>query len=377
MDAPITDTPITDDSLHLPSLSVRGLLGIPDLTIPRLGRVTLIAGKNGVGKTTLLDAIRIYAAKGNYLVLDAVLQSRDEIVSFDETADRKTPIPDLESLFYGRCLSSDSAIAIGPASGEQELVITAMPGMWDDTETDRIDDENDDPPLLGIAFDGTDLDPIRASVLASDVTDNPLLRRRLRRNLESSALFPYRSLGPNAPGNDDITQLWDTVALTPDEDWAVAAFRPIYGDAIQRVAAIADPRGPRLRRLMVSRKDQPGRVPLRSLGEGAVRMFGVALALANSSGGVLLIDEVENGIHYSVQGDFWKMVFQAAQDNDVQVIAATHSRDCIKGFRQAALALEVGYCAVVRLTRRHGKLFTTTFDGPGLDIVLRQDFEVR
>ena len=49
-------------------------------------------------------------------------------------------------------------------------------------------------------------------------------------------------------------------------------------------------------------------MPLRSLGDGAVRLFGVALALANSQGGFLLIDEAENGIHYSLQRDFWRMV---------------------------------------------------------------------
>ena len=78
-------------------------------------------------------------------------------------------------------------------------------------------------------------------------------------------------------------------------------------------------------------------MPLRSLGDGAVRLFGVALALANSQGGFLLIDEAENGIHHTIQRDFWRMVLLTAQANNVQVFATTHSWDCVVGFAQAAV----------------------------------------
>ena len=55
--------------LHLPSLYIEGFRGIDKLSLPRLGRVTLLAGKNSVGKTTILDAIRVYAARGRYPAL--------------------------------------------------------------------------------------------------------------------------------------------------------------------------------------------------------------------------------------------------------------------------------------------------------------------
>ena len=62
-----------DNVLLLPDLHIENFRGIKKLTIPRLGRVTLLAGRNGVGKTTVLDAIRVYAARGRRQVLAANL----------------------------------------------------------------------------------------------------------------------------------------------------------------------------------------------------------------------------------------------------------------------------------------------------------------
>ena len=55
--------------LHLPDLTITGFRGIDQLSIPRLGRVTLLAGKNGVGKTTALEASRVFAARGRFSAL--------------------------------------------------------------------------------------------------------------------------------------------------------------------------------------------------------------------------------------------------------------------------------------------------------------------
>ena len=52
-----------DRSYHLQSLSIEGFRGIKELSIPRLGRATLLAGRNGVGKTTVLAAVRGYASR--------------------------------------------------------------------------------------------------------------------------------------------------------------------------------------------------------------------------------------------------------------------------------------------------------------------------
>ena len=58
------------------------------------------------------------------------------------------------------------------------------------------------------------------------------------------------------------------------------------------------------------------------------RMLGLAVALANAKGGILLVDEIDTGLHYSVMEDMWRMVSRRASALDVQVFATTHSKDC-------------------------------------------------
>ena len=138
-----------DISLHLPSLSIEAFRGIRELVIPRLGRVTLLAGKNGAGKTTVLDAVRVHASRGDHGVLSEILRERDELSDAVDEEREGRLTPNWEALFYGRDVSLSPAIAIGPADGTERL----------DVEAVSLDDEKDEyvawvkenaPQLMGI-----------------------------------------------------------------------------------------------------------------------------------------------------------------------------------------------------------------------------------
>ena len=99
--------------LHLPSLSIEGFRGIDHLRINRLGRVTLLAGRNGVGKTSVLDAIRLFADRGHWLSLVATLERNEEVApSRDDTNTEESP--DFEALFYCRAPTLGSTFVVGP-----------------------------------------------------------------------------------------------------------------------------------------------------------------------------------------------------------------------------------------------------------------------
>ena len=107
------------------------------------------------------------------------------------------------------------------------------------------------------------------------------------------------------------------------------------------------------------------------------RMLGIALALVNAKDGMLLIDEVDTGLHYSVLPDLWKLIFEVAHRLNVQVFATSHSWDCIQAFQQAADANKDEEGVLVRLETQEGEVAAVTFDERMLNIATREHIEVR
>ncbi len=363
--------------LHLPDLSVKGFRGIKDLTISRLGRVTLFAGKNGVGKTTLLDAVRMYAARGNYAVLADILQNREELTAIVDEDDDEESAPNLEALFYGRSTSPETCISIGPLREDQHLNIGISP--LSNKEAPRLRRYSPDH-LLGDEIQSLQVefkDSKKETPIISSMTGHryPIFWDD---ESESPSEIRCESLGPGLLSNERLARSWDKVALTDDETRSVQVLNLIYGDKVDRVAVIGDKRRSRSgRRVVVKVAGQERPVPLKSLGDGAVRLFGVALALANSQGGFLLIDEVENGIHHSIQPDFWKMVLKTAHANNVQVLATTHGWDCVVGFARAATDLDEVEGTLVRLEQDGEKIRAIDYSEDDLNIAAEQGIEVR
>ena len=91
----------------------------------------------------------------------------------------------------------------------------------------------------------------------------------------------------------------------------------------------------RRRQTVVVRHKRRGVADLASFGDGMRRAAVLALSLSRTAGGVLLIDELEAGIHPGVLAEVMTRLRIAAQQADVQIIATTHSLEAIDAVLEA------------------------------------------
>lgn len=375
--------------LHIPNLSIENFRAIDRLDIPNLERITLIVGENSVGKTTILDAVRAFADSGNFFTLRTLLQNREEVLIDESVDDVPARVPNWPALFHGRAPGRPACVKVITHKGPNLLQLEAT---YASGEQMRLMGEGvaSRTRVLRVSFNGAPIEhPYQAGMPDEFFHRGPLrgsdrtLDRRLVRSYPEDWPFPripYESIGPDIIDSDRLARYLDRVILTPQEQRAVDALRLIFGETVERIATVADDVGGRLRRsrrTLVKFFDEETPVPLASLGDGAIRLLGVGLALVNASGGLLLIDEAENGLHYRRQVDFWRLVIRAARESNVQVIATTHSWDCVRGFQQAAASESEETAALYRLERDESGSRVIGYDDDRLARATKHRVEVR
>ncbi len=380
----------------LDSLHIKNFRCFEDLTIPSLGRVNLIVGKNNSGKSTLLDAMRTFASRGNIDTLINILDSRDELVSSGEDKEQDF-LQSLTSLFSGRELPNEQerGIFIGSITDITQHLHIETTSFIDYIEVTEEASERtirrrrripieeyqstlsiEESPIediktgISISFGGTktliDSTHYRQSYIRKDV-DKP---------------SPALSYVPTQlASSSEIASLWDKILFTPYEEEIKQSLSLIEENILDIGFVKSGNRLKEDRKAIVKMKNLQRPIPLKSMGEGISRLLQLFLYAFQSRGGFLLIDEFENGLHYSIQEEVWEKLFILTKKLDIQLFATTHSEDAIKAFCKVALrSPEEGH--LISLGRSaygedKGKIIAVVHDESDLQYILDTGMEVR
>lgn len=384
----------------LDSIYIRNYRTLENLSIGSLGRVNLIIGKNNTGKTTLLEAIGIYATKGDFSFISQIFEERGENIRQTDVNEDFTSsnLRMLSSLFTNRVIEfdSDSSIAIGTLEETSLLevkdpnyqsVFLRFAKYFDIERRDAqgellnrrriiakndLDDTTIDINDYKIGFEIKT--GIRSTILPLDTNKSLSLlgRSGLQPSENKSTLQLIRTFNIDKNING---RLWDNITLTEKESHVIEALR-IIEPLTERIAFKESSSRERTTIIKLSNVDTP--IPLKSMGDGINRILTIILALVNADNGFLLIDEFENGLHYSVQEKLWEIIFKLSQKLNVQVFVTTHSEDCIVGFETILNNPDNSLEGkLIRLENINGKIKQVEFDAKELKIATDNDIEIR
>ncbi len=322
------------------SLHVAGYRGFETFDMAGLGRVNLLVGTNSSGKTSILEALYLLATGGDPATLQNVQWRRGE---------RSAPEPDLRRpqsteldvshLFTGHKARAGAAFTIsGRNRAPEDLVRVSVAELSPKEQAElfpRQDAESRSRLALRIHVEVQ-------SRVADDVlplTPTGGIRLDLFRD-RAAGIMPAQLITTESVESEELVALWDKVALTPSEEMVLRALRFVDPD-IERLAAQAGrfPHSPSSRGgfiVKTRRHDVP--VPIGSMGDGIWRMLAMAIAITQSAGGFLLVDEIDTGLHYTVMSDMWRLIFRSARELDVQVFATSHSLDCVQSLASVCVA---------------------------------------
>lgn len=293
-----------------------------------LARVNLLVGGNNSGKTSLLEALHLLGTRGDPRALWDNCIRRGEVFR-DQRAAESPPEADVSHLFRGHDLRPDSVITVTPDQDESEgLAITVQENA--PHQRDKTDEAFPQEHRLSLTIRGgnngriVSLSPRRGLEFKQAEMFSQLARLPEMRSIRPAQFIPTEGVS-----TADLVRLWDEVQLAGDERLVVTmlkAIEPMIEDI--RSLSSASVAGPR-EGFVVRCSNESRRLPLGSLGDGVWRMLTLSVVLARCQGGMMLVDEIDSGLHHTVMADMWRLVFDAAEHLDIQVFATTHSDDCV------------------------------------------------
>lgn len=318
----------------LTEISIQNFRILKDLRVTNLHRINLIAGSNGAGKTSLLEAAFLLTAAGHpHLFLNpnvvrglgpnvaaTLANSEGPWKEIFSNLDRSKPIEiAAQHKIHG---TLKLKVEIG-----KPQIIEVRPGRKD-ISLDFGQSENS-PYFKKSVTNELEIPTLKLSYVGGM---NPEGKGQIQLNGgEADIIQPIEE--------PLISSIYLTSRTDYDQEDAIRLGRlrlrkrsDILLEALQiiepSVQSVADSSATGLPTIFVD-VGLEELVPLPVLGDGMTRFAQVVLAIASVPDGVFFVDEIENGLHHGVLPEVWKIVDKASATFNTQLIATTHSRESI------------------------------------------------
>lgn len=323
-------------------------------TIEGFKRINLIGGLNNSGKTILLEAILLNTSPTGQNI-SLLKQSRGESMKvqdlpeytwdnffFNQNKDNEIEITALDD-------NSDKDVKlIISCDNKADVFLDAEKEIEDEDENlqtvfnDFITNDKILKSVLHIKYSTNNTDLIDALTIVSHPKGFTVKELKIPSHADAQFIPASSKRKPAILARDF------GIAEKRNEDKRVLEALQIVDSNIEdiRVNVVGGAH------LEIKRKNE-NFMPVSLFGDAINKILTIILTLVNNKNTILLIDEIENGLHYTVQEKFWKFLFELSflDTFNNQIFATTHSLEMIKAFTKVGLSRQ-DECAYFELFYR-------------------------
>lgn len=300
------------------NLEIKNFRGIDHLKIDDFSRINVFLGQNGSGKTSILEAILMLAGMSNPMLPQSIniLRSRGTSGQF----------LDVRYFFHNFILTTPPEVSSEQMDGRGRHLALKMPFAFDEQTQVTIpigqiqrSDAMAQVNQVEMSFDVTADDVIHR--YKSSITFNQQGLIKERKVAEGYQEKLYASLIPASLAVQNATN--DLAELVKRKMKHLVVDRLVHFDnRITNIEVLADG-------VFVGIEGVPELLPVSMHGDGMFRYLTIVAASANPVSNIILIDEIDNGLHYSVYKKLWEAIFALATTTNKQVFVTTHSKETL------------------------------------------------
>lgn len=330
-----------------------------------LSQFTLIGGKNNTGKTNLLESLFFFHDMLNHEVTIRLLAYRG--INEVEISPEAFCAP----YFAMFNLSNPIKIAVSSDKGREELTVS-----YD--SLDRVTPLNQASNVIKITEANQQSFGLSMNYIINKhkytyrilVSPNGIEMRdgqKVRPKLRLAVIYPSRF---RFDSTDDAVR-FGKLDLYGEKEELLSNLR-LFDPRIRDISTIAiGPKSILHVDLGFGRK-----LPIYLLGDGFTRVTSILLGMSFAKNGLVLIDEIENGLHHSVLDKIWSTISKAGLKYNCQVIATTHSYEALKSASRVFSISDTDF-SYLRLVATEKGSIVKSFKKSDLVSSIEQDLELR